>query len=354
MSAPVRIEAEAWTDLRFATLARLLELREPVDALIRTARLWSWQTEHYTPDTPTYVVDLDTIESAIGPGAAAALVRARLADEEPEGYRIRGSRGRIEWLWKTRQAGRAGGEATKRKHSDKTGPRGQADGPAPLQASPSPLTPDLPPDQISDPSPPRAIVQVEPAPAAVAAPLPRREVVRERVWELLENVRTDLALELDLTAPPLLAFDPGRTELAMQLSLADAHGNLELLERQARHAIAIAAAEARRDRSLQWLTGAIFAERNFRRLVGMSLEDAARPRGPVASRFAPPTPSMPPRRKRRKLTEPPRIAPEDRAGPDDFAAARAALFGAAADARAGPTSAPPTTEEQPEPAKDTA
>lgn len=85
MSAPVRIEAEAWTDLRFATLARLLGLADADHALIRTARLWSWQAEH-----PALSVDADTIESVLGAGGPAAMVRAKLADETPTGYRLRG------------------------------------------------------------------------------------------------------------------------------------------------------------------------------------------------------------------------------------------------------------------------
>lgn len=64
MSAPVRIEAEAWTDLRFATLARLMGFADAHHALIKTAVLWSWQAEHYTPEALTYVVDQDTAEGA--------------------------------------------------------------------------------------------------------------------------------------------------------------------------------------------------------------------------------------------------------------------------------------------------
>lgn len=63
MSAPVRIEARAWGDLRFATLARLLGLADSDHALIKVARLWSWQTEHYAADRPTYVLDDQTVET---------------------------------------------------------------------------------------------------------------------------------------------------------------------------------------------------------------------------------------------------------------------------------------------------
>lgn len=118
MSAPVRIEARAWSDLRFATLARLLGLADADHALIKVARLWSWQTEHFAPNAPTYEVDADTIESVLGPGGPAAMVRAKLADETPGGYRIRGTDGQIEWCdnlsSKRQQAGRARADGARR------------------------------------------------------------------------------------------------------------------------------------------------------------------------------------------------------------------------------------------------
>lgn len=162
MTAPVRIDAAAWGDLRFATLARLCGFADAEHALIKCAKIWSWQTEHYTEEQPTYVVDTDLVESALGPDGGDHLVRARLADPGPDGLRIRGSLGRIEWLWKTRIAGQRGGEATKRKHANKEGLPGLASGPAmpgpEVPANLGPLT--LPPDQqISDTHAARAIVR---------------------------------------------------------------------------------------------------------------------------------------------------------------------------------------------------
>lgn len=123
MTAPVRIDAEAWSDLRFATLARILKLADRDHALIKVARIWSWQAENYTPEKPTYVVDQDTIDSALGDGGSAAMVRARLAEEVPDGFRIKGAKGKIEWLWKLRQSASKGGEATqaKRRSSHEAG-----------------------------------------------------------------------------------------------------------------------------------------------------------------------------------------------------------------------------------------
>ena len=160
MTAPVRIEAEAWSDLRFATLARLLGMADSDHALIRSARIWSWQAEHYTPEAPTYVVDADLIESALGPGGAAAMVRAKLAEAEPGGFRIRGARGRIEWLWQRRQASAKGGEAMKRIADNKHKPSGYPDGQPGPKPKPSPLSlaltlPDLRSDlDLEPPKPP--------------------------------------------------------------------------------------------------------------------------------------------------------------------------------------------------------
>lgn len=160
MSAPVRIEARAWGDIRFATLARLLGLADSDHALIKVARLWSWQTEHYTADQPTYVVDADTIESVLGAGGPAALVRAKLATEVPGGYRLHGTEGQIEWcqdLSSTRQqAGRARAAGARRDARGRLLPRenGEADHESPAR-SPADLqqTSSSSPAKSSAPSP---------------------------------------------------------------------------------------------------------------------------------------------------------------------------------------------------------
>ena len=166
MTAPVRIEACAWGDLRFATLARLCGFADAEHALIKCSKIWSWQTEHYTPESPTYVVDAEIIESALGELGAERMVRARLAEATPDGFRIKGSEDRIEWLWKSRQASAKGGEATRRKHANKERPGGYPLGQPEAtpearpqtQLTPGPLSPDLPPDHRSQNShAPRAI-----------------------------------------------------------------------------------------------------------------------------------------------------------------------------------------------------
>lgn len=160
MAAPVRIEARAWSDIRFRTLARLLGMSDPDLALIKVARLWSWETEHYHPDRPTYVLDRDTIESVLGPDGPEALVRAQLAEATMDGWRMKGTEGQIEWCYglteKRQRAGRARadnasrderGRLTARKSGDvdnSSPPLAGCAGPAPVQH---------PPAQSSAPSP---------------------------------------------------------------------------------------------------------------------------------------------------------------------------------------------------------
>lgn len=103
--ASVTIVAKCFGDLRFEKLARLLGLPSGDDARTKCARLWRWQRDNFSSSRPTYVLDADTIDDAIGiVGAHEALVRSELAEVVDGGYRIKGSRGRIEQVWTARSA----------------------------------------------------------------------------------------------------------------------------------------------------------------------------------------------------------------------------------------------------------
>jgi hypothetical protein len=119
MFTRVNIEESAWTNPAFAKLAKYLGYADGRHALINCAALWSWQTDNYSPEKPTYVVDADTIDVCLGKtDAGPAMVRAGLAEEVPDGFRIRGSEGRIEWLWRCRSNAPKGGDATRRLRSE--------------------------------------------------------------------------------------------------------------------------------------------------------------------------------------------------------------------------------------------
>jgi hypothetical protein len=221
VSAPVRIEARAWTDIRFATLARILGLADADHALIKVARLWSWQTEHYTPDNPTYEVDADTIESVLGDGGAAALVRAKLADQTATGYRLRGTEGQIEWCdtltSKRQHAGRARAAAAKRDErgrlisneaheSTSTTPAHVQHATSTPPAQSSAPTPDPSPEEVLPPARDPAVPSPAPAPepilpASQEAAEKRRRLIG-RAWTLAgEAFRRVQASGIDPTQP---------------------------------------------------------------------------------------------------------------------------------------------------------
>lgn len=84
--AAITIHAEAWTDSRFGTLARLMRYADADVAIIRCARLWAWMTHHGVT-----LVDESMIEAALGPGGAKAMEHASLARHEVDStYSISG------------------------------------------------------------------------------------------------------------------------------------------------------------------------------------------------------------------------------------------------------------------------
>lgn len=125
---------------------------------------------------------------------------------------------------------------------------------------------------------------VQPAPVLVHRPTTTtldeidresRRRVQLEVRAELERERREVATELGVADHGLLAQDPGERELAAHLVAAGPAG-LAAARSQALHAIAMAGLEARKKRELRWLTGAIFGERNFRRLVAMTAAEAKR------------------------------------------------------------------------------
>lgn len=270
MTAPVRIDAAAWGDLRFATLARLCGFADAEHALIKCAKIWAWQTEHYTDELPTYVVDPDIVESALGPGGAGHMVRARLADSGPDGLRIRGSKGRIEWLSKKRRASKCGGEATRRKHADQTGPVG-----LPVaQPQPEPQTgPTLGPLTLT-------LSQIPDSPAARAIPQDVRRLLGDRAWDRLNAMRAEIAEANGWTdVSPLHPMDPGRVELAQRIVECGPEA-----EQRVNHVLEVAFTEARAKNVVEYLSGSMFEVRSWRKKLAMRVEDAARQRaGPRGS-----------------------------------------------------------------------
>lgn len=173
--------------------------------------------------------------------------------------------------------------------------------PAEHQRTPAPIQPpdsgsqrrDLPPAR--DPSVPSLAPDQQQTPPAGPRgdrdPKPENAIrpngEAPMIWRELEQARAEAGAELKLRVLPLPVGDRGERDLADLFKAARERGPeaVELLVQQARHAIAVAGAEARSDRSrLKWFSGAIFSGDNFRRLVAEDIEQAGRPRaGPRGS-----------------------------------------------------------------------
>ncbi len=102
MAASVRIDSDAFGDLRFRRLGRLIGSDE-YGALGRMAWLWRECTARQT-----HVLDEATVAEVVDP---KHVVEAGLGEQVDGGIRIRGTNGRIEWLGKLRDARSAGGRA---------------------------------------------------------------------------------------------------------------------------------------------------------------------------------------------------------------------------------------------------
>ena len=109
MPARASIEARAWGDVRFDVLARELGV-DKYSALGRMAALWGECTERDIYYLPLAVVALylGCSQDRVVP---ALCDTALLGEDTPDGIRIFGTEGKIEWLAKERARARKGGAA---------------------------------------------------------------------------------------------------------------------------------------------------------------------------------------------------------------------------------------------------
>lgn len=105
MAAPVRVEAEAFSDPRIQLLAELAGWSR-YEALGRMAHLWSACTERQL-----YVVPEPVIRGTLGPNGIQLLLESDLGERVGGGIRVRGTDGRIEWLGDFREQHVAAGRA---------------------------------------------------------------------------------------------------------------------------------------------------------------------------------------------------------------------------------------------------
>lgn len=299
--ARVNLEPESFGDPRFAHLARLLGMPggDGHFALIKVALIWSWQTEHYTPDAPCFHVPEDVVEMALGvDGAAAraALVRSRLAEETPDGLRMRGSsHDRTGWLWRIRNKSQAGGhakaESAKRKKANESLP-GAEHGHASGVPGETPLSSLLSvPEDLSHPAGAREPVHpVDPSEGwerDVPGKPDEAPPVRgpDSILELVREAAAALNAERARLDPSALPIDDSTAGAVVARLAATATADRR---RKLMHAVACVVAKARVLRSLEPLRWSTFGtEAAWAYVVDSSVADYARSTDVRGSRDGP-------------------------------------------------------------------
>lgn len=132
----VRIEDDAFGDLRYEILATEAGLADADHARGKMVRLWRQCTAENVHTLPDAVV-----VSVLGAQGVSALIVARLGEKTSHGVRIKGTKGRIEWLENLRKNGRKGGRPAGSKTKTKREPSGfQEPNPLALVLAPALVT----------------------------------------------------------------------------------------------------------------------------------------------------------------------------------------------------------------------
>lgn len=273
------------------------------EAMGRLLDLWAWCSDRRLSDAPGdcdgYAVPDAVVKRFLGKQGVAAILgdgcdELALGERRDDGLiYLRGTSETVTRLRSGVRGAVAGGVARDGAPRDSEGQYVSGDtiiqrqstpdstlSPAPVQpsSSESPLTTHHVPDP-EEISLPRAIPpSTEPAPPPQTTTLQQRQAAKAGIWRELAAARDRAAAQLGIKVQPLMTFDPGERALASRLALALDLDGLEAVVEQARHVIAVAECEATRDdnRSVQWLTGVIFEEKNWRTAAGKSLDDAKR------------------------------------------------------------------------------
>ena len=381
----LNVEFSAVTDEegKFGRLATLLGLADAAHALGMCTRLWLACTRRGEAELPQWLV-----EQILGERGPDALVEAELAswsagrgDSKTRRLRIGGAAKHCLWMsssddqLKTKQR-RKGGESrakTSSRQLDGTFAPYPADHPAPSSSSEissaSEISEeDLPPARdLAVPAPKPTAPTPAPSVPAVSPPAPVREDIArtnesasrartadppfdpavpmangrlaEATWRRVSDAAIALAAELELPAPipfPVIAPSTQRKGFVELRQRIREEGPLapRVCDRVVENTVKL----ARTRRSVEWLSEKLFGENawiNARNGIDPSARSTAK--GVATSA---PSPSKP----RRADPKPARIPRDQLAGPTEFAAARAVLFGA----RAGPTLADPNEEAEPD------
>jgi len=127
MAASVRIEDEAFVDPRVELLGIIAGYNR-FEALGRLSHLWRVCTQR-----ETYVLPDEFVVALLGEKGPAAIIESGLGERVADGIRIKGTKGRIEWLKQRRAAARSGGESNRQKSSSKAKPKANSRKPKDIQ-----------------------------------------------------------------------------------------------------------------------------------------------------------------------------------------------------------------------------
>ncbi len=311
MGAPVRLEAEFFDDPDVDALAELLGYPDRDMAAGKLARLYSWQTEKYTDERPTYAVPRSTLIGIFGARGPEAMVEAGLATLQDDGlYKIAGSdkpngrtpgKTRVNWLWLERQAQAERGRKRAASAGDGARDQGRFTSAAPAGYQPetsrkhagdqppasSPFSVLRSPDpDLSHPAGAREPVQpVDPSegwerdvPGKPDAPPPARGA--DSILSLLTEAAAALNAERVRWSPDAPPIDEstaaGVTARLMATPAADRR-------RKLMHAVACVIARAKRTRSVDGLRWSTFAsESAWAYVVDADVDAYAKSDGPTA------------------------------------------------------------------------
>lgn len=304
MAAPVRLEAEFFDDPDVAALATILGYEDRDTAAGKLARLFSWQTEKYTAERPTYAVPRSTLIGIFGARGPEAMVEAGLATLQADGlYKIHGSdkpngrtpgKTRVNWLWLERQAQAERGRKRAASAGDGARDQGRFTSAAPARHQPETSRKhagDQPPASspfsvLRSPEDPdlshraREAGPVTDATASSDADIPGRpsELPPARGQDSILALVTEAAAalnaeraRLDASAPPIDDSTAGAvTQRLMATPIADRR-------RKLMHAVACVVARAKATRSIEPLRWSTFGtEAAWAYVVDASVAEYAR------------------------------------------------------------------------------
>jgi hypothetical protein len=149
--ATTSVEDEALTDPRFRVLGLALGAPTDGEAAQALGLYYAILVWRYCRNRSSYVVSGDVIE-AIKTGLGEAMARAGLASQKRDGWRVHGTKGRIEWLKKLRESNRTRQQRKRQRNALVT-----RDNPGP-SASASASSQELQKDPPTPQRAPRAVV----------------------------------------------------------------------------------------------------------------------------------------------------------------------------------------------------